>query len=54
MGCESLKTVLDASLPSAGNIQFGLGGIGRPYCSFAYSNLACLRTGIWGSASFQS
>ena len=39
---------------SAGNIQFGLGGISRPYCSFAYSSLASLRTGMSGSASFQS
>ena len=39
---------------SAGNIQFGLGGISRPYCSFACSSLASLRTGMSGSASFQS
>src|ERR1700730_13977256 len=25
----------------------------QPYCSFAYSALACLRTGMSGSASFQ-
>jgi hypothetical protein len=30
------------------------GGIGRPYCNFAYSNMACSRTGISGSASCQS
>ena len=56
--------------PSADNIRYGvfsrarsgtsdrrrpaLRGIGRTYCNFAYSTLACFRTGMSGSASFQS
>jgi hypothetical protein len=47
-----IKKIFNAGSPFDG-AQGRLRGTGKPYCSFAYSVLACFRIGMSGSASFQ-